>query len=282
MRYPRPWKGNTDFELTKPNTQTILTLADRAQNGKQYSAMLALLEGSVKDGADLRYMPLINAEYVVREAFKLYEIDTKVEGVYSCPACRHNNIHRESGDEDTRDDVANLAVHFDERDEQGLPYVMELAKGREVEIWASVEGEKKQVAILNKYSFRDPLLDDLIKIEGDRTLDTSIKRLNKLFRMCIVDLDGVIDDANLTVDKIKTRYPEDILNFPDFRDFQEMSLITREYGLEHFIPIGCENCGKHFESAVDFTGFFVSALTSISAPRTERSNGRSRNGDSIR
>ena len=279
MIYPRPWRGHTDFELTKPDTQTILTLADRAQSGKQYSAMLALLEGSVKDGADLRYMPLINAEYVVREAFKLYEIDTKVEGVYACPACRHQNIHRESGDQDTRDDVANLEVYFCEHED---PYEMELSKGREVEIWASVEGEKKQVALLNKYCFRDPLLDDLLKIESDRSLDTSTKRLNKLFRMCLVDLDGVIDDASLTVEKIKTRYPDDVLNFPDFRDFQRMSLITREYGLEHFIKIGCENCGKNFESAVDFTGFFVSALTSMSAQRAERSSGASRNGDLIR
>lgn len=279
MRYPRPWKGNTEFELTKPDTETILTLADRAQSGKQYSAMLALLEGSVKDGADLRFMPLINAEYVVREAFKLYEIDTRVEGVYGCPACRHQNIHREGSDEDTRDDVGGMEVFFCDHDE---PYEMELGKGREVEIWASVDGEKRQVALLNKYSFRDPLIDDLLKIEGDRTLDTSTKRLNRLFRMCLVDLDGVIDDATLDVEKIKTRYSNDILNFPDFRDFQRMSLITREFGLEHFIKVNCENCGKHFESAVDFTGFFVSALTSISAPRTERSNGRSRNGDSIR
>ncbi len=275
MKYPRPWKGNTDFELTKPDTETILTLADRSQNGKQYSAMLALLEGSVKDGVDLRYMPLINAEYVVREAFKLYEIDTKVEGVYACPACKHQNIHREGAEDDTRDDVANLEVYFSEDEE---PYILDLANGREVGIWASVEGEKRQVALLNKYSFRDPLLDDLLKIESDKTLDTTVKRLNKLFRMCLVDLDGVIEDATLTTEKLKNRYPNDILNFPDFRDFQKLSLITREYGLEHFIPIGCENCGKKFEAAVDFTGFFVSALTSQSAQRPERSIGQSRNG----
>jgi len=277
MKYPRPWRGNTEFEVKKPDTETILSLADKSGNGRQYSAMLSLLEGSVVDGKDLRFMPLINAEFVVREAFRLYDLETKVEGVYQCPSCRHQNIHREGGDEDNRDDVANLEVYYSE-DEK--PYELNLSSGREVEIKAIIGGEKRTVAVLNKYVLRDPTLDDLLKIEADKTLDTSTRRLNKLFRMCLIEIDGIVEGADLDLKTIQNRYQNMILNFPDFRDFQKLSTITRTYGLEHFIAIDCENCGKKFESAIDFTGFFVSALTSQSATRPERSVGSSRNGGS--
>lgn len=266
MRYPKPWGDNTEFEVKKPNTDTILTVADRAQNGKSYSALLALIEGSVKSGADLRNMPLINAEYVAREAFRLYEVDTKVEGVYECPACRHQNKHIE-GDSDTRDDIAELEVHYADSEEN---YTLELDKGREVIINSTVNGEEKTVAILNKYVFRDPTLDDLIKIEGDKTLTTGVKRLNKLFRMCLVELDGIVESANLDMKAIQNRYQGDILNFPDYRDFQSISTMIRKYGLDHFIKVDCESCGKNFEAAIDFTAFFVSALTSPSAKRAGR------------
>lgn len=267
MRFPRPFKGITDFEIKKPDTETILEIADKAQSGKNYSSMLALMEGSIIDGKELRSMPLVNAEYVAREAFRLYEIETKVEGVYECPACRHQNKHWETPDSDSRDDIGNLQVRSCDHDE---PYVMELDKGREVAITALVNGERKTVAVLNKYVFRDPTIDDLIKIEMDKTLNTGAKRLNKLFRMILIEVDGIVDSPDLDVHSIKNRYMNDILNFPDFRDFQKISLLIRTYGLDHFIKIECENCGKNFESAVDFTGFFVSALTSQSAKRTGR------------
>lgn len=264
MKYPRPWKGNTEFELKKPDTDTILSIADRSQSGKSYSALLALMEGSIVNGENLRHMPLINAEYVAREAFRLYDVETKVDGVYECPTCRFQNKHWENDGDDRRDDIATLEVRESDDEE---PYTLELSKGNEVVIKSTVAGEQRTVAILNKYVFRDPTLDDLMKIEIDRTLTTPVKRLNKLFRMALVELDGIVDSADLTLQTIQNRYMGDILNFPDYRDFQKISILIRKYGLQHFIPIDCENCGKHFESAIDFTAFFVSALTSQSAKR---------------
>jgi len=271
MIFPRPWKGHKEFELQKPDTETILKLGDRAQSGKRYSSLLALLEGSVAsiDGdepKDLREMPLVDAEYVAREAFRLYDIPTLVEGVYGCERCGHKNIHEETAHGDSRDDVADLDVTFCTHEDL---YELELEPGNEVKIIVQENSKSKTIAELNKYTFRDPTMADMLRIESDSSLKDTSRRVNKLYFMCIVDLDGIVSDGSNVLD-LKNRYMFDLLNFPSFNDWMRIAPLLHTYGMNPFIDVTCEKCGKEFSDPIDFTGFFVSALLSQSRKRAAR------------
>jgi hypothetical protein len=277
MRFPRKWKGHSEFELKKPSTATILALADRAENGRRYSSMLALMEGAIesidgKEPEDLREMPLINAEYVAREAFRLYKLPTLVEGVYQCPRCNHSNIHEEKTGKkgvvisDTRDDVANLEVVYCNHEDN---YTLELAKGNEVVLKNNYNGKIETVAEIRAFVFRDPTIADMMRIESDATLKDTSRRVNKLYYSCLVDVDGDVvggDDFN----GLKNKFMYELLDFPDFGDWARIAPLLHQYGMQPFIDVTCERCQKEFSDPVDFTGFFVSALLSQSRKKAGR------------
>lgn len=285
MRFPRPWKGRREFELKKPSTATILSLADRAENGKRYASLLALIEGSIetidgKEPSELRDMPLINAEYVAREAFRLYKLPTFVEGVYQCPRCGHANIHEEKTGKngtvvsDTRDDVANLEVIFCDHED---PYVLELASGNEVILQNNYNGQLKTVAEIRSFVWRDPSISDMMRIESDSSLKDTSRRVNKLYYSCLIDVEGDVHEGDDFV-SLKNKFMYELLDFPDFSDWARIAPLLHQYGMQPFIDVTCERCQKDFTDPIDFTGFFVSALLSQSRRRAGRSSGQSRNG----
>lgn len=277
MRFPRPWGGRTEFELKKPSTNTILALADRAQNGRRYASMLALIEGSIdnidgKEPKDLRDMPLVNAEYVAREAFRMYKLPTLVEGVYQCPRCSHQNIHEEKTGKgnvilsDTRDDVANLQVIFCDHED---PYELELSSGNEVVLSHTENGKDRIVAKLSRFMFRDPTISDMMRIESDASLKDSSRRINKLYYNCLIDVDGETTGGE-DLPALKSQFLYQILDFPDFSDWSRIAPLLHQYGMQPFIDVTCEKCQKDFQDPVDFTSFFVSALLSQSRTRGGR------------
>lgn len=277
MKFPRPWKGHSEFELRKPSTATILALADRAESGRRYASMLALMEGSIesidgKEPSDLRDMPLINAEYVAREAFRLYKLPTMVEGVYQCPRCSHQNIHEEKTGKkgavisDNRDDVANLPVIYCDHED---PYILELASGNEVVLKNNYNGKSSVVATIRAFTFRDPTISDMMRIESDASLKDTSRRVNKLYFSCLVDCDGEVNEGDDFV-SLKNKFMYELLDFPDFSDWARIAPLLHQYGMQPFIDVTCERCQKDFSDPVDFTGFFVSALLSQSRKRAGR------------
>ena len=267
MRFPEPWKGFTSYEVKKPDTNTILNVAEKSESGKSYAAMLAWIEGSIDSvngerPKDLKYMPLVNAEVVSRDAFLLYKLPTLVEGIYPCPRCNHLNKHEESSEGDTRDDIAGLETKI--ADEEPV-HELDISENP-ITIEITREGQKETVAMISKLKFRSPTIDDLLKIETDQTLKTSIRRMKKLYLACMIDMDGTVTDGE-TFATLKNKYSYDLLNFPDFRDFDRLTRLFRTYGFNHMVSMSCEACGKEFERPIDFTGFFVSALLSHSRER---------------
>lgn len=270
MRFPEPWRGFSTCELKKPDTNTILNVAEKAESGKSYAAMLAWIEGSIEtvDGErpkDLRFIPLVNAEVVSRDAFMLYKLPTLVEGVYPCPRCGALNKHEEGVDSDNRDDIAALQVTCAEEEPK---HELDLSESP-IEIYSTVDGKKELVVSIKKLVFRSPTIDDLLKIETDQTLKTSVRRMKKLYMQCMIDFDGEVTGGE-DFNSIKNKYSYDLLNFPDFRDFDRLTHLFRRFGFNHMIAITCEQCSKEYEKPVDFTGFFVSALLSASKGRSAK------------
>jgi hypothetical protein len=269
---PRAYKGGSFVEVKKPNTDTILSVYDKAESGKTYNAMLSLVEGSIEniDGRkptieDIRTMPIVSAEYVIIEAFKKYKLPTKVEGVYPCPRCGTKIICEHNKQEDTRDDIVELPIIYDRFNEFMKPnHTGEYDYKQDYFKLELSDDEKLQFGddtFIHSITFRDPTLEDLVKIQADATLQTSSSRQKKLYTMCIVD----IEFMHPTIDNwedIKKRYLYELVRFDDYRTFDKITVGLRRFGFYPFKERGCHNCKKVWESAVDFTSFFVSALRS--------------------
>lgn len=267
----RGYEFGSEVEIKKPNTDTILQVYDKAEAGKIYSAMLALLEGSVVslDGvkpttAMLKKMPIVSAEAVVVEAFRKYNVPTLVEGVYPCPRCGHKVIHEETKDEDTRDDVAKLKVRYDRFNEFMEPITDNYNYTSDYFVLELSDDEKLQFGddtFIHSLTFRDPTVEDLISIQNDTTLKTPSSQQKKLYMSCIAGIEFMhptIDDWQT----IKNRYLYELVRFEDFRTFDRISLGLRRFGMYPFVEMGCPSCSKVWEAAIDFTGFFVYALRS--------------------
>lgn len=253
--------------VVKPNSETILNVYDQVENGKMYQSILHLMNGSLSDldngGLNaLKDIPIINSEVIAIEAFKLYKLPTKLEGVYPCPrmGCNHKIIHEETKESDTRDDIAEMPItYFEGTDISDSYFTLHLDAGDEVKIYSRGD----VICTISSITFRHPTIGDLISIENDPTLKKSASRLKKLYHSCIVSANFVsLDESITSVDVIKNRYPYEMLKFDDYRQIDRITVGLRKYGIYPFVAITCPNCGKEFEAAVDFTGFFAYALRS--------------------
>lgn len=268
---PRGYEFGSEVEIKKPNTDTILQVYDKTESGKIYTAMLALLEGSVAsiDGvkptlAQLKKMPIVSAEVVIVEAFKKYDVPTLVEGVYPCPRCGNKIIHEETKSEDTRDNILDLKIKYDRFDDL-MKATSENYNYKEAYFKLELsDSEKLQFGddtFVHGITFRDPTVEDMIDIQNDATLQTPSSQQKKLYFKCIAGIDFLhpsIEDWQV----IKNRFMYELVRFDDYRTFDKVSVGLRQYGYYPFIELGCGNCRKVWEAAIDFTGFFVYALRS--------------------
>lgn len=268
MRLPIPFYPDpagepiTEFEPKKPNSDTILKVYEEAENGRYYGSLYKMVCGAIEsigghaiDNASLKYLPLVDAEYIAVEAFKLYGLPTKLEGVYPCPrpGCGNRIILEEMDTSDTRFDIATASVRYAEDNGN---FTIDLPQGREVVIKYGKENEY----IISQMTFRPPTLYDAMQCTGK----TNAEFMRQIYFRCLVDLVAVgtgIDDP--TVGTIKSRFPGgEMLRFPDYRDFNAITTGLKRYGIDPFMRVTCPSCGKTFDAAMDFTGFFVSALRS--------------------
>jgi hypothetical protein len=268
MKLPRGFGGITEAEISKPDADTILRVVEKAQAGKIYSAMAECILGGCEsiggikpEMSIVKQIPLVSAEVLCTEIFKQYAISTKVENLFICPF-GHRNLHELTKDEDTRDDIAKLKIRKDPSGNP-VPYEIDLKEGNEIKVYGEDGG--KVAVLITKLSFRDPTLEDFISIQNDNTQKSPLRALKKVYLNCLVDLDGEIsDDSGGDLETLKDRYMYELLAFPDIRDFNRVSHALRTYGYQSEIDITCKECGKEFEDRVDWTGFFVYALRSMS------------------
>jgi len=269
LKMPISLQNKRQVEIKKPDSDTILNIYEKAEQGKYAQALLSLMHGginSIEDTkpslSDLKNLPLVSAEYIAKELFKLYKLPTLVEGLYPCPrnGCGNKVIHEESRDFDSRDDVDKLPVHYAESaDYQTDWFTLTFDKGDEIEL----KHRDEIAAEVSSITFRDPTIGDLIMIENDSSLTSTGSRLRKLYHELIVGASVVsIDDRLQDIQTIKNRYPYDLVKYNDYRYMQQITVGLRRFGVYPFIEIVCPSCGKHWEAALDFTSFFVYALRS--------------------
>lgn len=268
MRLPIPFHPDPlaepiiEFDPKKPDTDTILKVYEEAENGRYYGALYKMICGSIAtigerspDNSSLKYMPLVNAEYIAVEAFKLYGLPTRLEGVHRCPrpGCGHKIIMEETETEDSRFDIANASVNYAE--DNGY-FSLSLDQGREVVIKYGKENEY----IISELTFRPPHLYDAMQCKEK----SNSAFMRHIYNRCIVDCQAIgtgVEDP--TCEMMKGRFPAgEMIRFPDYRDFDRVTVGLKRYGINPFIRVKCPECGKMFDAAMDFTGFFVSALHS--------------------
>ena len=284
MIIPRKSALGNRVEIQKPNTETILKVFSRAQGGKYANSMASLLEGSIEsfEGekvslTHLKQLPLVSAEFIAVEAFKLYGLPTKLEGVYPCPRCDFKIIHEEKDGADNRPDLNDFQVIYDDPEEsyESEFFKLSLEEGNEVSIKvkkSKQDEEETEVATLTEYIFSDITLGTMMEIENDTTLKDSSSHLKKAYYMHLVDVNGNTTE-DLDLKTLKSRYGYMIMNFPDVSDFFSISEGMRRFGIQPYVPMCCPDCKKEWEQVVDFASFFVYALRSSQSKNTGKSIG---------
>jgi len=256
MLLPRPFER--ELEIKKPSTNAILDVYEEAKNGKVYNAMLSMLQGCVLiDGAkpstaELKLFPLVNAEYLIVEGFKKFGLPTKVEGVYNCPriGCGTQMILEKTSDSDTRIDISELEVNFSENTN---PYEFE------------IEHKFKDVEI-DKMLFRDITLGDMIDMSKEKK--STKQMLNDILYRCLQGL-SFISERDLSEANVKNQYRIELFNFENYKDSIRLQKLFRTYGYNLYKEFKCPSCGKEWKQAIDFTGFFVYALSYLAGQNTE-------------
>lgn len=265
MRLPRPILDTEIFEveIKKPDTDVFLKAAQLARENKFQNAAFCFIQGSITeiDNAPptiqhLKNIPLVSGEIIVKEAFKLYGVDTKVESVHKCPRCGSMIINEQVEEYDNRFDIDNLEII---NSEDGEPYILELVDP------IILNGSKGMLLEIYSQTYRDICFKDLLKVENDPTLKSPISQMKRSYYECLIDLDGKVG-AELSmksdIDSLKKVFPFELLSFPDMRDFNNITKTLRKFGIQNNIDLVCDNCKKKFKDRIEFTSFFVSSLLS--------------------
>ncbi|ATN95046.1 hypothetical protein [Leptospira phage LE4] len=284
MIIPRKSKFGNQVEIKKPDTETILKVFSRSQGGKYATALCTLLEGSIEsfEGASidlptLKALPLVSAEFIAIKAFELYDLPTKLEGVYQCPRCDFQIIHEEKSDYDNRPDLKEFEIIFDNPEESYESEFFKLVLDEENQVVIRVkksknDEEETEVATLSEFTFSDITLGTMMEIENDTTLKDSSAHLKKAYYKHLVDVNGSTTE-DIDLDSLKARYGYMIMNFPEVGDFFAISEGMRRFGLQPYVPMCCSNCKKEWEQTVDFASFFVYALRSSQSKNKGKSIG---------
>lgn len=256
-------RGKDNFFIKKISTDAILTVFEYQKKGEIYSAMLELakdcileINNSSPTIEQLKNLPLVNVEFAILESFKLYGLPTKLEGIYGCPRLNCNNrIIKEKDDDgnDNRIDINEKEVNYsDDMD----PYVLRFSNNFNI--------IKDELEInIHEIHFRDITLKDLIEISSAK--ESSVKSLIKsVIQKTITDIVFTSNSPEINFHKLVNRYIIELLKFPDYSYIEKAILLYRTYGIDLSENFVCPKCGKKWKQTIDFTGFFVYALNSVS------------------
>lgn len=261
MRLPLPFNGHSNVELTKPTVQNILDVYDSAQGEQYYKSMLDFMDGNVlsEDGEpipsnELRKMPIVSAEVVIVELFKMYGLPTKVEGVYACPrfGCGHKVVQEETKESDNRFDIQDLDVIVCNGDD--VNFRLELNT-------PIICGSEEKKLTITALTFAPVTIGDMIRVSSDHTIKKESRFTKKIFLTALIDMDAnYTGQEEMTIEKAKNRFQFDILEFPDIAHQNTLILGMRKYGLRLLQDLTCPKCGKEWQAPVPFLVFFAYAL----------------------
>lgn len=253
MILPIPF--SREIEVKKISTNTVLDVYDEAKNGNIFNAMQSFLLGCITiDGkkpsvSEIKNFPLVNVEFLIVESFKKFGLPTKVESVYICPrqGCGSQIIFEEKNGIDNRIDISELEINY--CDEENYLH--------EFDINHKINNE----IIIDKMFFRDITIGDMIEVSKEKK--STKQMLNDVFFKCLQEISFYTENQSISSINIKNRYRAELFNFENYSDSIRLQKLFRKFGYNLYKEISCSNCGKQWKQAIDFTGFFVYALSCI-------------------
>ena len=267
--------GGRRVEVKRERVGTLLAFNDEIEGGRRWNAVLELLDGNVfVDGEPvspnvLRHSPREAIIPIVIAVFRLFNVQTKMEGVYPCPrpGCNYQIIREETRKTDNRDDIKELKTNVAPEDYAGRHRI---DLGDDIISLRDPEGEILVQALI----LRDPTLDDMIRLEEDASLKKSSRRMKRLIRYCLVGLDTT--RTELEASEIINKYSRDLLQLKDDSIYNRIAGLWSLYGIVWEVPCVCRACTKEWEADIDMWSFFGYALRlwSVTA-RTESYAGTS-------
>ena len=260
LLFPR---GKESFEIKKISVDGILSVFEYQKKGEIYMAMLELakdcivnINGSNPTLEQLRKLPLVNIEFAIVEAFKLYGLPSLLEGIYTCPRMNCGTKIIKEVDEsgfDNRIDISNKEVNFSE---DMNPYILSFSNDFKI-VKNELEIDIKEI------HFRDITIQDLIEISSQK--GSSIKNLIKsVMQKTIVNIVFDSNSPEINFHKLMNRYLIEVLDFPNYQYIENAMLLFRTYGMDLKENSTCPKCNKKWKQTIDFTSFFVYALSLMS------------------
>lgn len=262
--------GKRRVEIKKPDSESMLQVYDYAVEKKSYwRALIALfndciikIEDQDPEPSDITAMPVVSAEYLAVEIFRMFDVPTLVEGLFNCPRPGCGNVIVLEEDEvgyDTRIDITTLPVKYAESKDYTEDWFILDLHGRPKKIMA----KDMTVAEVTSITFKDPTVGLMVQVENDHTIKDPSSRLKKVYHECAVSCEAISHDGEpLPIEKVKNRYPYELVKFDDYRTFNEITMGLRRFGIDPFINLVCPACGKKWRNAIEFSSFFGSVLRS--------------------
>jgi len=211
------------------------------------------IDGEAPDWNEIRKMPLVSAEVVVRDCFLPYKVNTNIDYIANCvvSGCREKPIKGSI-------DFMDIPIIFSDDEE---PYLHEFADEDDHVV---ITGNGKEVLRIISETFRDPTIGDFIDCEKDGTLHDKLRFLKKIILKCLVDIDGFAPaEEKLDFAEIKKRYAYELIKFPNSMDINRIQRKLRTYGLQPKVEF-VGQCGTKDFTRIEIDDFFASALRQIS------------------
>lgn len=254
----------THVDLKEPTPAVIADTQKEAESGNFYKSMHRFLSGSIdsiySDSGDsvsdrdkikliTRHMPFVSADKIALDILVDLNDDDMFEGIYKCPRCGHDIICELQEDEDTRDRISDLPVHY--MDDYLETFTIDLEKPVQIK-------KKDEVEDINSIEFYYPTLQNGIQASSKAVGNNSHKKQQYIYTEAVKAVNG-----QEVQNSWKTNYgPLVIGNLPFKSGMKKISLKMSEFGVDHRVDKVCPKCGKEFKAEINTSNFFVSALES--------------------
>lgn len=253
-------------EIIKPSSGVIASTTKNVEDGSVYSAFHSFASGVVSslisdDGEitdDKKIKEIMwSASYKTVESLCIQGLikhnreDDSIEGIYICPMCGTKNTCKNDPRSgiDTSDHLSDLEYHVDH---ESIEIIQDFSDP--VIIKDLSDGET--IHEITSIAIRYPTIRDC-ETSQKKFGDKNTARLQ----------DGILTSALLKVNgepvdsKFKNRYGMTLFSsVPDANDIQDLIEKISLPGYDGHVIKVCRGCGEDFETSVNVSNFFVSAL----------------------
>jgi hypothetical protein len=266
------WYGNTvytDCEICTPSGEVLADAKKLHDENKIFTAMLRFTHGciiSVSTNDDvietdkgrlkdiIRSIPMIALDHLVIQIVLQYDSNDGVEGIYHCPRCGEQKICENADGIDTRDFISDLDVYYwkDEINKilvkYDKPFEIVDKKGQ------LVEGTEP----VSSLTFRHITLSDWIEAYSRYGMTDRVRLQYAVYVKALLEING----KELDPKWLKTWGMYIFEKNRNIKDTNKIGRKMNSYGMQTKVEKVCLKCGKKWQTQLNTSNFFVSALQS--------------------